>query len=118
MEFAFQFAKVLSIAAFLAYGLGCLLFEGMSAEFERYGLARFRKLTGALEVAGALGLGAGYLLPLVVIPASLGLTLLMFIGVITRVRVGDRMVSTLPAMGLLVLNAYIFGYAIHVAPGQ
>ena len=72
MEFAFQSAKALSIAAFLFYGLVCLLFEGRSGEFERFGLARLCKLIGGLKVAGALGLGAGYFLPSLVVAASGG----------------------------------------------
>ncbi len=117
MEFAFQSAKALSIAAFLFYGLGCLLFEGMSAEFERYGLSHFRKLTGALELAGALGLVAGYFVSFLDIPASGGLSLLMLMGVLTRIRVGDAVVSMLPALALLLVNAYIFGYAIYGTSG-
>ncbi|MBM4245959.1 MAG: hypothetical protein FJ148_19520 [Deltaproteobacteria bacterium] len=117
MEFAFQSAKALSIAAFLFYGLACLLFEGMNAEFERYGLARLRKLTGSLEVAGALGLCAGYFLPPLVIAASGGLSLLMLMGVLVRVRIRDPLVSMLPALALLVINAYVLGFAIHRASG-
>ena len=115
MEFIFQAAVLLSSGAFLFYGLACLFFEGMSAEFERFGLASFRKLTGALEVAGALGLSAGYFFPPLVIAASAGLSLLMLLGVITRVRLRDPLVSLIPALTLMLLNAYVFGYAIHRA---
>ena len=115
MEFIFQAAVLLSSGAFLFYGLACLFFEGMSAEFERFGLASFRKLTGALEVAGALGLSAGYFFAPLVIAASGGLSLLMLLGVITRVRLRDPLVSLIPALTLMLLNAYVLGYAIHRA---
>ena len=45
--------------AFLGYGLACLLSPQLRLDFERFGLARFRVLTGALEIAGGLGLLAG-----------------------------------------------------------
>jgi len=115
MEFIFQSARLLSAGTFLFYGLACLFFEDMSAEFERFGLARFRKLTGALEVAGALGLSLGYFVPSLTIAASGGLSLLMLLGVLTRMRLRDPPVSLLPALTLMLLSAYVFGYAVHGA---
>lgn len=107
MQLAYQISLLLSIAAFFVYGLSCLFSDGMKAEFERFGLARFRRLTGALEVLGALGLAAGYLLPPLVVVASAGLALLMVLGVLTRLRVRDSLLETLPALVLLLLNAFI-----------
>ena len=118
MDFIFQSARLLSSGAFLFYGLTCLLFDSMGAEFERFGLSRFRKLTGALEVAGALGLLAGYLFPPLVMAASGGLSLLMLLGVLTRVRLRDPLVSVLPALTLMLLNVYVFGYAARVASAR
>ncbi|NNF58412.1 MAG: hypothetical protein HKN04_09230 [Rhodothermaceae bacterium] len=118
MEIAYQACKALSIALFLYYGLQCLVSDAMVAEFERFGLARFRRLTGGLEVLGALGLVVGYLLPAFVLLASAGLALLMFLGVLTRIRVRDTLLETLPAAILLLVNVYIFVYAFRVAaPG-
>lgn len=111
MHFTFQAAMVFSIASFLVYGLSCLFSDAMVAEFERFELSRFRRLTGALEVLGALGLLVGYFLPPLVLAASAGLTLLMILGVATRARVGDSFVATLPALLLLLVNLYIFVYA-------
>ena len=118
MDFIFQSARLLSSGAFLFYGLTCLLFDSMGAEFERFGLSRFRKLTGALEVAGALGLLAGYLFPPLVMAASGGLSLLMLLGVLTRVRLRDPPVSVLPALTLMLLNVYVFGYAARLASAR
>lgn len=111
MHLIYQASMALSITAFLLYGLNCLFSGGMISEFERFGLTRFRRLTGALEVAGALGLIAGYFVPPLVIAASACLTLLMVLGVITRVRVRDPLVAMLPALGLLLANLYVFIYA-------
>ena len=107
MPIAFEIAKALSIVAFLGYGLTCLFSEHMTAEFERYGLARLRKLTGGLEVAGALGLLAGYLVPALVLVASGGLCVLMALGVAARIRVRDPLQAMLPALFFLAVNAFI-----------
>jgi uncharacterized membrane protein YphA (DoxX/SURF4 family) len=115
MSIIFQTSKVISIVAFLVYGLSCLFSQGMAAEFERFGLSRFRRLTGALEVVGALGLLAGYLFAPLVPAASAGLTLLMVLGVITRVRVRDPLVEILPAIVLLLINVFILAHSIRLA---
>ena len=107
----YQAAKVASIVLFLYYGLSVLLSNAMVAEFQRYGLLRFRKLTGSLEVLGALGLLLGYLLPPLVLLASGGLTLLMFGGVVVRLKSGDSFVDSIPALVMGLINAFIFLYA-------
>lgn len=110
----YQVAKVLSIVAFLFYGLSCLLSNGMVAEFERFGLSKFRRMTGALEVLGALGLLAGYLFPPLVPAASAGLALLMLLGIVTRFRIGDSLLATSPAILLLAVNLFVFLYSIEL----
>ncbi len=107
MDLAFEAARAVSLLAFLGYGLACLCSDHMVAEFERFGLARMRRLTGALEVLGALGLAGGYVFPVVGVAAAVGLTLLMVLGVATRVRVGDSFLATSPALVLLALNAFV-----------
>ena len=97
--------------AFLFYGLSCLFSDGMASEFERFGLGRFRRLTGGLEVLGALGLLGGFFVPPLVPAASGGLTLLMILGVATRIRVRDSVVAMLPAIFLLLVNLYVFVYS-------
>lgn len=112
MEIAFQVSVGLSIVLFLYYGLDCLLSDGMVVEFERYGLSRFRRLTGSLEVLGAVGLVVGYFVSPILVLASAGLTLLMALGVATRVRVRDPVAETIPALVLMLVNAYILFYAL------
>jgi hypothetical protein len=113
----YQAAKVLSIVLFLYYGLAVLFSNAMVTEFERYGLLRFRKLTGSLEVLGALGLLLGYLLPPLVLLASGGLTLLMIGGVVVRLKSGDSLVDSLPATVMGLINAFIFLYATGLVAG-
>jgi len=115
MEIAFQVSVGLSVVLFLYYGLDCLLSDGMVVEFERYGLSRYRRLTGSLEVLGAVGLVVGYFVSPILILASAGLTLLMALGVATRVRVRDPVAETIPAFVLMLVNAYILFYALSIS---
>ncbi|MDP1572119.1 MAG: DoxX family protein [Vicinamibacterales bacterium] len=94
-------------AAFVIYGISCLSSERMRAEFRRFGLERFRVLTGALEVLGGTGLVGGLLWPPALWLSSGGLALLMLLGVAVRVRVGDGLRQTLPALLLMLVNVYI-----------
>jgi hypothetical protein len=83
----------------------------MEEEFERYGLSRFRRLTGGLELIGGVGLLVGLFLPAVMIAASAGLAVLMLLGVIARVRVRDPLLEILPAGLLMVTNLVILSQA-------
>jgi hypothetical protein len=56
---AYYASILVSSTLFLFYGVACLSFQGMKRDFERFGLSRFRVLTGTLEVLGALGLVLG-----------------------------------------------------------
>lgn len=96
-----------SAAAFLFYGLACLLSSKLVAEFDRYGLARFRVLVGSLEVAGALGLIAGWWLPPLQTAAAAGLCALMLCGLWARWRIRDPWYAMLPAFVLAVMNLVI-----------
>lgn len=109
---AFEATRVLTIVGFSGYGLGCLISDRMVAEFERYGLPQWRRPTGLLEVAGALGLAAGYLFPTIGNLAAAGLTLLMVGAVATRVRIRDSLVKTLPALIFGVAIAYVLGFSV------
>ena len=55
MEIAYQAFKLLSLVLFLYYGLRCLVSDAMASEFERFGLARFRRFTGVLETLAHWG---------------------------------------------------------------
>ena len=44
--------------------------------------------------------------------AAAGLTLTMLMAIATRIRIGDSLVQTLPAIVLLVLNAFVLGFAV------
>jgi len=80
----------------------------MRIEFERYGLARFRKIVGAFELMGGCGLIVGFTYPSIHLLASGGLGLLMLLGLRARLRVGDPLLSLVPAFLLLIINLAIF----------
>jgi hypothetical protein len=107
LTFGYSAAALISAALFLVYGGLCLFSDGMEAEFERYGLSRFRRSTGALEVLGGAGLLVGLLVAEVMLLASAGLALLMLLGIGARVRVRDPFLEMLPAIILMVMNVFI-----------
>ena len=104
---------VLVAAIFLVYGGLCLFSGGMEDEFARYGLSRFRRLTGALELTGGAGLLVGLMVPAVMLVASAGLALLMLLGIASRVRVRDPLLEIVPAAVLMIANLVI---AFHAWP--
>ncbi len=114
MTMAYHGATILSVIVFLFYGIACVFANGMVSEFERYGLSRLRVLTGSLEILGALGLVVGQWIPALVVISAGGLSLLMVLGVYTRVRVRDGLRDTLPAGVLMVLNAFIAAFALEL----
>ncbi len=112
MGAVYELVKIISIAAFLFYGMHVLLTDAMAEEFQRYGLPQFRKLTGVLEVLGAVGLALGYFVPGLTIAAAGGLALLMALGVAVRLRSGDSVSQALQAFAMLLVNLFIVVYAI------
>lgn len=80
----------------------------MKLEFKRYGLEKFRTLTGVLEILGGLGLLIGLEYKLILQLSSLGLCLLMLSGLVVRIKIKDPFVQTLPALILFLVNLYIF----------
>jgi hypothetical protein len=114
MNMLYQACKVLSILLFLYYGLAVLFANAMVEEFARFGLVRFRQLTGVLELLGSLGLVLGYFLPQFTVAAAGGLTLMMGVGVVVRLRCGDSLANAMPAFVMLLINLYIVVYALGV----
>lgn len=96
-----------SAISFILFGAGCFVAPTMKREFARYRLARFRKTVGALQLAGAAGLLAGFLVPPLGQLAAAGLALLMLLGVGVRIRIKDTALQTLPAFAYMLLNAYL-----------
>lgn len=103
--------NLLTGVSFFVFGSGCFLSARMKSEFRRYGLSRFRLLTGGLQLAGGLGLLAGLWSDLIGFSASLGLAVLMLMGVGVRRRIGDTWLQTTPAIVYCLLALILcFGY--------
>lgn len=100
-------AQLISAIAFLVYGVACFYSQKLTLEFQRWGLAWIQKLTGALEVLGALGLLVGFSNPTLRMLSAGGLSLMMLVAVGVRAKVRDPFLQWLPAVLLLLLNLYI-----------
>lgn len=112
MHFIPEIAQDVSIALFAWYGMSCFLSKTMVAEFDRYGLARFRVLTGMLQLAGSLGLVMGHFHRAILLFSAGGLATMMFLGVMTRVRIQDPLYAAIPAFALFALNLFIVAAAL------
>lgn len=108
----FDFFCLLTAIAFLIYGLCCIFSGHMIVEFERYRLARFRMLTGYLQILGAIGLLVGFLIsPVAGLVAALGLSVQMLLGLGVRLLIRDTLLQCLPSFGFMLINAgLVFGF--------
>ena len=79
----------------------------MIAEFKRYRLAHFRRLTGILQLLGATGLLIGIFMPWVGGMAAAGLSLQMACGLGVRVEIGDTWLQCLPAIFYMLLCEWV-----------
>lgn len=85
----------------------------MNQEFIRYGLSRFRILTGCLEFLGGVGLAVGfYYSDIIYLISSGGLTVLMLLGSGVRIKIKDSLLQTLPALSLFLINGFLFCYQL------
>jgi hypothetical protein len=97
-----------SSLAFFYFGINCFYSDFIILEFERYGLPKFRKITGFLQLLGAAGLLVGlYLSPILLLLASIGLSLLMTLGFIVRLKIHDNFIQSSPSFIFAVLNICI-----------
>ena len=91
--------------AFLRYGLEVLFRPRLKEEFSRFGVPGVRNTVGILEILG----GTAVLLGLAVAPlgafGAAGLTLLMFLGLVVRIRIHDAPRQMVPAALLAGLNS-------------
>lgn len=108
----FDFFCLLTTIAFLVYGPCCVFSGHMVVEFERYRLARFRKITGYLQILGAVGLLIGFLgTPIVGLLASLGLSIQMLLGFGVRLLIRDSLLQCLPSLSFTMINVgLVFGF--------
>ncbi|MDG1452389.1 MAG: DoxX family protein [Polaribacter sp.] len=97
-----------SSLAFIYFGVTCFYSKFIISEFKRYGLPKFRKLTGFLQLLGAIGLLIGlYFTPILLLLASTGLHLLMLSGFIVRIKIKDNFIKSAPAFIFSAINLCI-----------
>ena len=93
--------------SFLYYGFKVLFRTASRGEFERYGVPAVRHFVGLMEVLG----GTAVILGIAIAPlgalAAAGLTALMALGLIVRVRIRDAPRLMVPAASLGALNAVL-----------
>lgn len=106
------FAQGLAMVSFGWYGAGCFLSQRVIADHARYGSPHLRVLTGLLQLAGSLGLLAGYFSRVLLLLSAGGLAALMLAALLFRIRLRDPVAAMLPALGFLGLNLFIFILAI------
>lgn len=109
----FTVVIIFSSLSFFGYAFSYFYGTHMKKEFKRFGLEKMGLFTIILEILGALGLLIGVLYHPILIISSLGLSLLMFAGVLVRIKVKDNMWISLPAFLYMLVNAYIFWTAIN-----
>ena len=103
-----------SSLSFFAYAYSYFKAPKMKEEFKRFGLEKLGFTVIVLEVLGALGLLVGLKFSFFLMISSLGLALLMFAGVIVRIKLKDSIWVSFPAFFYMILNTYIFLASINL----
>lgn len=97
-----------SSISFLYFGFSCFFSKFIISEFKRYGLPKYRKLTGVLQLIGAVGLLVGlYFDGILLLVSSIGLFLLMTAGFVVRIKIKDNFFKSSPAFVFAIINALI-----------
>jgi uncharacterized membrane protein YphA (DoxX/SURF4 family) len=109
---------LVSGVSFLYYGVGILSRPRLEEEFSRYGLTDLRRLVGVLELLGGTGVIIGLAFPPLGAVAALGLSVLMLLGIIVRIRVRDAPRFMAPAALLCLLNAALVVLFVRSGAGR
>ncbi|MGS0747998.1 DoxX family protein [Halpernia sp. GG3] len=80
----------------------------MKNEFKRLNVEKLGLLVIILEILGAFGLLVGLMFKPILLISSSGLSLLMLLGLLIRIKTKDGILISLPATFYMILNAYIF----------
>ncbi|MBT4703929.1 MAG: hypothetical protein HN728_12335 [Flavobacteriales bacterium] len=105
---------LVSSFSFFAYAFSYFKAPYMKNEFKRFGLEKLGLITVILEILGALGLLVGLKFYLFLAISSLGLALLMLVGLTVRIKLKDSVWVSLPAFFYMILNTYIFWMSINL----
>jgi len=104
----YKICTFISSLSFFAYVISYFTAPHMKSEFKRFGLEKIGLFTILLQILGATGLLVGLKFNPILTISSLGLALLMFAGLIVRIKLKDSIWVSLPALFFMGLNTYIF----------
>lgn len=99
---------LISSLSFMYYGIAYFKSPQIKSEFKRFGIEKLGAFIAILELLGAVGLLVGLKFLAILLISAGGLAILMFLGVVIRIKVKDTLWVTLPALFFMLLNAYIF----------
>ena len=100
--------SIISGISFIFFGLACFFSNVFINEFYRYGLSEYIKIVGFFQLLGGMGCIVGVFYKRLLIISSLGLSIMMLLGVIVRLKINDTFFQTLPAILYLIINSIIF----------
>lgn len=93
--------------SFIFFGLACFYSSLFVNEFYRYGLSEYRIIIGFFQLLGGIGSIIGVFDKRILIISSLGLSVMMLLGVGVRIKINDTFIQTLPALTYLIVNTII-----------
>lgn len=114
MQIIHLIAILISGISFIIYGILLLNSSKMQNEFKRFGLEKFTKLTGVLELLGGTGMLIGLKYDIILLISSGGLALLMLLGFGVRMKLKDSFWLSFPSFFFMVLNLFVFFNAINI----
>ena len=100
--------SILSGVSFIFFGFACFFSNVFISEFDRYGLTKYREVVGFFELLGGIGCILGLVYKRILILSSLGLSIMMLLGVVVRIKINDTFIQTLPALSFFLVNFIIF----------
>lgn len=86
----------------------------MEQEFKRFGLPNLALLTALCQLIGSIGLLFGLINNFVLIFSAGGLSVMMFLACLARLRVKDSMKVSAPALFYFILNIIILIYSFNL----
>ena len=99
---------ILSGVSFIFFGMACFCSDLFVNEFYRYGLSEFRPIVGFFQLLGGIGCIIGIFNKKILIISSLGLSVMMLLGVAIRIKINDTFIQTIPALIYFTVNTIIF----------
>ena len=100
--------NILSGTSFIFFGMACFFSDLFVNEFYRYGLSEYRPIVGFFQLLGGIGCIIGIYNKNILIISSLGLSVMMLLGVAIRIKINDTFIQTIPALTYFTVNAIIF----------